>query len=65
MGADIISDRLEVGQNFLGLIDDGLVLENRAVVGEVDSGRLRRELTLNALSVSMTLAEGLEGSNGF
>lgn len=48
----------------LDLIDDGLVLEQRAVVREVDFlGSFGKDLNL-AAGVFIALLEGLEGSSG-
>jgi len=56
----IVGNRLEILQELLGLIDDVLIFKDRAVVGKVDSGRLRGQLAMNSLSVGMSLAECLE-----
>lgn len=59
-----MSDRLEVLQELLGLIDNSLVLEHRAVVCKVDGGRLGGVLCVYPLCVAVTLAEGLESGDG-
>jgi hypothetical protein len=64
MSTNIICDRLVVLQLFLDLINNSLVLEDRAVVREVDSGWLRRGSLLDSLRVSVTLAECLQGGDG-
>ena len=61
----IVGHGLEVAQNTLSLIDNSLVLKDRAVVGKVDGGGLGRVLAVNALSLSMALAESLQGCDGF
>lgn len=63
MLAHIVGHGLEVAQDTLSLIDDGLVLEDRAVVGKVDGRRLGRVLAVNALGFGMTLTERLERCN--
>ena len=60
---DVVGDGLKVLQNLLRLINDGLVFEDRAVVGKVDGGGLSVELSLYPLCVRVALAEGLESSN--
>lgn len=60
MGGDVVRDRLEVLEQFLGLVDNLLVLEDGAVVRDVDRGRLRRERVAGELRVVVTFAEGLQ-----
>lgn len=48
----------------LNLVDDGLVLQRLAVVGEVDSLRLFREYSDFAAGIVIALLEGLEGCCG-
>ena len=61
MRAHIVGDGLEVAEDLLGLVDNGLVAEDRAVVCEVDGRRLGRELAMDALGVGIALPERLEG----
>lgn len=61
---DIVGNGLEVLQNFLGLVNDSLVLQNGAVVGKINGGGLAGVLCVKTLSLSVALAEGLEGRNG-
>lgn len=64
LAADIVGGGLEVLEVVLDLVDDGLVLQDLAVVLEVDSlGLLRQDLNL-AARIVVTLLEGLEGSSG-
>jgi len=49
MGVDVVSHGLEFGQEFFGFVDDGLVLEDGAVVGEVYGGGLGNILLLQPL----------------
>lgn len=65
MHANIIRDGLEVTQNLLRLVDDGLVLQDGAVMRQVDRCRLGIELAGDALGIRVTLAECLQGGNGF
>lgn len=60
MRANIIRDRLEVGQDLLRILDDLLVLQHGFVVRDVDCRGLRGELGVDALGIGVTLAEGLE-----
>ena len=60
----VVGDGLEVTEDLLGLVDDRLVAENRAVVLEVDRCRLCGELGMYPLGIHVALAEGLESSNG-
>lgn len=62
--AHVVGDRLELLQELLGLVNDGGVPQNRAVVSEVNSGGLRIELRVDALGIRVPLAEGLEGGDG-
>ena len=64
MRAHIVGDGLEVAEDLLGLVDNGLVAEHRAVVCEVDGRRLGRELAMDALGVGIALPERLEGRDG-
>jgi hypothetical protein len=48
----------------LNLINDGLVLQNRTVMCEVDFGRLFGELGYSATSILVALFESLEGGDG-
>jgi hypothetical protein len=60
----IVRHGLELAQDALGLVNDSLVLEHRAVVRDVYVGRLRRVLGLDALGLGMAFTEGLEGCDG-
>lgn len=61
--ADIVCHRLEGLQDLLSLIDDVLVLENSAVVCEVEFGGLRFQRGGNTLGVAVTLPKSLERGN--
>lgn len=63
VSANIVCHGLVLLQDFFCLIDDGLVLQHGAVVREVDGGGLSLKLSVYSLGVSVTLAEGLEGSD--
>lgn len=65
MRADIVCHGLEVPQQLLRLVDNGLVLENGAVVCEVDSGGLRGVVVRETHGVTISLAESLQRGNGF
>ena len=60
MRADVVGHGLEVAQDLLGLVDDGLVLEHGAVVLEVEGRRLRRQRVARQLRVMVPLAERLK-----
>lgn len=64
LAGDVVGGGLECGEALLDLVDHGLVLEDGAVVGEVNGrGKLREGLDL-ATGVLVTLLEGLEGGDG-
>jgi hypothetical protein len=48
----------------LNLVNNGLVLQNRTVVCEVDFGGLLGELGYSATGILVALLEGLEGGDG-
>jgi hypothetical protein len=61
---DVVGDGLEVLEALLDLGDDGLVLQDTAVVREVDlGGQLRQGLDL-AAGVLVALLEGLQRGDG-
>ena len=61
LAGDVVSRRLEVLDVGLDLVDYGLVLQDRAVVGEVDIlGGFGEELHLTS-GVVVALLEGLQG----
>jgi len=60
----VICGRLELLQNLLCLINDGLVLQDGAVMGKIDCCWLIVILVRQSLSFGVTLAEGLQRSNG-
>lgn len=64
LSVDIVRDRLEALEEFFSLVDDLLVLQNVAVLGEVDGGGLAGGLRVEALSVGVALAESLKRRNG-
>jgi hypothetical protein len=64
MRLHIISDGFERLQRTLRLIDHGLVLQDAAVVRNVNGRGLRRERRVDALSLGVPLAEGLERGDG-
>ena len=55
---------LEGLELLLDVVDDGLVLEDAAVVAEVDVGRLLGENSQLAARIVVALLEGLEGGGG-
>lgn len=59
VGVHIVGNGLVAGQNFLGLINDGLVLEDCSVLCKIYGGRCIAVLVVNALSFRVTLAESL------
>ena len=61
---NVVGDGLEVPQQLLSLIDDGLVLEYRTIVRKVHCSGLRVELRVHPLRVAVTLAECLESGDG-
>jgi len=52
-------NRFEVLEKLLSLINNSLILQNRTVLGEIDSGRLGGILAMQALGIAMALPEGL------
>ena len=64
LAVDVVGGGLEGGEALLDLVDDGLVFEGRAVVGEVDGGRKVLEGRDLAAGILVALLEGLEGGNG-
>lgn len=64
LSADIVADGSEGLESLLDLVDDGLVLEDGSVLGEVDGGGLLAELLDLAADVLVALLEGLEGGDG-
>ena len=62
--AGVVRDGFKVAQDLLRLVDDGLVLQDGAVVRKVDGRRLRFELACDELGVRVALAERLQGSDG-
>ena len=62
--ADIVGGGLEVLQVLLGVVNNSLVLQNRAVVSEVNGGGLAGVVVVDTLGIGVTLAEGLDGSDG-
>lgn len=64
LARDIVGDGLEGSESLLDLLDDGLVLEDGSVGGEVDGGGLLGKGLELAAGVLVALLEGLEGGNG-
>lgn len=64
VGADVVCHRLERLENALGLVDDSLVLNQRAILGDVDGGGLGGQLVVDTESLGVSLAESLEGCDG-
>jgi hypothetical protein len=63
LARNVVLGRLERAEPLLDLVNDGLVLEDGAVVGEVDGCRLLgEELDLSA-GILVSLLEGLERGN--
>ncbi|KAI6753107.1 hypothetical protein HG531_005276 [Fusarium graminearum] len=63
LSADIVGNGLEGVESLLDLVDDGLVLEDGSILGEVDGGGLLLELLDLAADVLVALLEGLQGGN--
>lgn len=64
LSGNIVCHRLELFQGLLSLIDNGLVLENRAVVVKIDGGGGIAINMRQTLGLAVTLAESLEGGDG-
>ena len=64
VGVHVVCDRLEVFQEFLGLVDDGLIFHHRTIMSQVDGGGLRSILDIQALGLCVALAESLECGDG-
>lgn len=64
LALDVVLLHLEAAHLLLDVVDDGLVLEDAAVVAEVDRLRLLGEDLDPAAGVVMALLEGLEGLSG-
>ena len=64
LGLNVVSDRLELGEDLLSLANDILVPEHLVVVGKVDVGFLLLELGELTLGVISTLAESRNLSKG-
>jgi hypothetical protein len=64
LASDIVSDWLEGLEVVLYRVNNGLVLEDGAVVGEVDSRRRLGELLESATRILIALLERLEGGDG-
>lgn len=62
--ADVVGHRLEVLQQLLGLVNNSLVLQHRAVMSEIDGCRLRGVLVGEPLGIGVSLSEGLNSGNG-
>lgn len=60
---DIVGGGLEGLESLLNLVDDGLVLQGGAVLGEVDLGGLLLEELELAASIFVSLLKGLEGGH--
>ena len=65
MSADIIRYGLEVLHDFLSLIDDGFVLQDGAIVGEINGRWLGVERAGDALGVAMPLPQSLQRGDRF
>lgn len=61
LAGDVVGGGLEGLEALLDLVDDGLVLEDGAVLGEVDLGGELRQLLDPALGVVVARLEGLQG----
>jgi len=64
LGLDIVGGGLEGGESLLDLINDGLVLEDLAVVSEINGSLLLLEISQDAASLLVALAEGAQSGNG-
>lgn len=65
MSADIIGHGLELLEQLLRLVNDGLVLQHGAVVLDVHGRGLGFQRGLDALGVGVAFAECLQGRDGF
>lgn len=63
LAGDIVGDWLEALEVLLYRIDNGLVLQDRAVVGEVDGGWLLLKSRKLAAGILVALLEGVEGGD--
>jgi hypothetical protein len=64
LSRDIVRGRLESLVGLLDLIDNGLVLEDFAVMSKVDGGLLLLEIRKDTTSLLVALAEGAQSGNG-
>ena len=64
LARDVVGSRLERLEVVLYGVDDGLVLESRAVVAEVHSGWRLGQLLELAAGIFVALLEGVEGGDG-
>lgn len=64
LAGDIVGGGLEGGEALLDLVDDGLVLEDGAVLSEVDGRGELRQLLDPAAGVLVALLESLKGGGG-
>lgn len=64
LAADIVGGGLESLEALLDLVNDGLVLQDGAVLGEVDGGGLLGQLLDLAAGILVALLESLEGGDG-
>jgi hypothetical protein len=63
MGVDIVRHGLEAFQQLLRLVNDALVAQHRAVVGDVDRSGFAGVLAVQPLRFRVALPEGLEGTD--
>lgn len=64
LGIEVVGDSLEALDGLLGLVNDGLVLEDATVMGEINGGGLGLELSEDTLGLIVALTEGLERGSG-
>ena len=63
--ADVVCYGFESFQYLLGVVNDGLVLQNVSVVREVDRCLRGLELVVHPLGLGVSFSESLQGCNGF
>jgi len=64
VGVHVVCDGLEVFEEFLGLVYDGLIFQHRTIMSEVDGGGLRSILDVQTLGLCVAFAESLECGDG-